>query len=432
MSSIYRPWPVDEPQFLPASVHDYVPPDHAAHFVRDLVRETLDLSAIHAAHSGVHGQPPFDPRMMVALLIYCYSQGVYSSRRIARACEERLDVMAITAGETPNFRTINLFRLRHLAALAALFRQVLELCRKAGLVSLGHVALDGTKVRANASKRKAMSYGRMKEKEPELAAVVDGWLAAAQAADAAEEAATPGRRGDEMPKWVADKTARLEKIREAKAALEAEAASAAKAKGRDDDDPPPRPDDKTQRNFTDPESRIMRAGGGFEQAYNAQAAVDADHQIVVACEVGASGVDVARLVPMLEAMAASGVVPRQLSADAGYCSEANLAALEERGVDDYVAAGRQRHGTAAPGEGGTSKRPLTEAMRKKLRDGGFEGPCRKRKIAVEPVFGQIKEARGFRRFLMRGLAKVQLEWSFLCAVHNVLKPQRARPAFASA
>lgn len=371
---------------MPASVHDYVPPDHAAHFVRDLVRETLDLSAIHAAHVGVHGQPPFDPRMMVALLIYCYSQGVYSSRRIARACEERLDVMAITAGETPNFRTINLFRLRHLAALASLFRQVLELCRKAGLVSLGHVALDGTKVHANASKRKAMSYGRMKEKEPELAAVVDEWLAAAQAADAAEEAATPGRRGDEMPKWVADKAARLEKIRAAKAALEAEAASAAKAKGRDDDEPPPPPDDKAQRNFTDPESRIMRDGGGFEQAYNAQAAVDADHQIVVACEVGTSGVDV----------------------------------------------GRQRHGAAAPGNGGTSKRPLTEAKRKKLRDGGFAGPHRKRKITVEPVFGQIKEARGFRRFLLRGLAKVRAEWSFLCAVHNVLKLQRSRPAFGGA
>jgi len=415
MSAIYRPWRIDEPQFLPPSVNDYVPPGHAAHFVRDMVRETLDLSAFHAAHSGGRGQPPFDPRLMVALLIYCYSQGVYSSRRIARACEERLDVMAITAGEAPDFRTIALFRSRHLAALAALFGQVLQLCRKAGLVSLGHVALDGTKVLANASKRKAMSYGRMKEKEPEFA-------------DAAEEAATPDRRGDEMPDWVADKAARLEKIRAAKAALEAEASAAAKAKEKGGDDPPPPPDDKAQRNFTDPESRIMRTGDGFEQAYNAQAAVDADHQIVVACEVGTNGVDVGRLVPMLDAMEADGVLPKQLSADAGYCSEANLAALDERGVDGYVAAGRQRHGKP-PGEGGKSKRPLAEAMREKLRAGGFEGPYRKRKITVEPVFGQIKEARGFRRFLMRGLAKVRGEWSFLCAVHNVLKLQRSRPAF---
>ena len=233
MKKTFRPWRVEQGLLLPPSVHDFVPADHAAHFVRDLVREDLDLSAIVDSYDEARGYPPYDPWMMTALLLYGYSRGVYSSRRLARACEERLDFLAVTALNRPDFRTISEFRRRHLAALAGLFEQVLLLCRKAGLVQLGHVALDGTKLKANASKHKAMSYERMSKAEPDLAAEIADWLDAAEAADAAEDAALgPDRRGDELPAWVADKQKRLEKIRAAKAALEAEAKAAAKEKAK--------------------------------------------------------------------------------------------------------------------------------------------------------------------------------------------------------
>ena len=233
MSKTFRPWLIDQPQLLPASVEDFVPPDHLAHFVRDLVREQLDLSAIFASYVELRGYPPFDPRMMTALLLYGYSRGVYSSRRLARACEERVDFMAVTAMNRPDFRTISEFRRRHGAVLGQLFTQVLRLCQEAGLVELGHVALDGTKMKANASKHKAMSYGRMKKTEAELAAEVEGWLKAAEAADAEEDALHGSdRRGDERPDWMANKEKRLAKIREAKAALEAEAKAEAEEKAK--------------------------------------------------------------------------------------------------------------------------------------------------------------------------------------------------------
>jgi transposase len=449
MRTIFRPWRIDEMQLLPPTVQDYVPADHPAHFVRDLVRESIDLSAIYASYKSDIGQPPYDPRLMVALLLYCYSQGIYSSRRISRACEERLDVMAVTAGERPDFHTVSEFRRRNLKTLAALFQQVLKLCRKAGLASLNHVSLDGTKVKANASKHKAMSYGRMVEREVELEAEVKKWLESAEAIDAEEDAATPGRRGDEMPEWVANKAERLRKIREAKAALEAEAREQSEAKrrgrnggkddGHDGGDPPASgpmppaepalPKDKAQRNFTDPESRIMKTRDGFEQSYNAQAAVDADNQIIVACDLSACGADVTQQTPMLDEMEKNGVTPKQLSEDAGYCSEENLAELERRGIDGYVATGRQKHGTPSA-DGGRSRKVRVENMRQKLRDGGFDSPYHKRKTTVEPVFGQIKECRGFRRFLLRGLDKVKAEWSFVCTVHNLCKMAKLRTATA--
>jgi hypothetical protein len=378
---------------------------------------------------------------MAALLLYAYSRGLYASRRIAVACDERVDVMAVTGMQRPDFRTISDFRKRHLAALGALFVQVLELCREAGLVKLGHVALDGTRIKANASKHKAMSYGRMVQAEAALAAEVAGWLAAAEAADAADDAELgPERRGDELPAWVADKAARLAKIREAKTALEAAARGEAEAagkpaaaesaaqprRGRPPKTPPDTPEDKAQRNFTDPDSRIMKTKDGFIQGYNAQAAVDGADQIIVAHGLTNDGSDQAQLTPLLDAIQThSGREPKEVSADAGYCSEANLAALAARGVRGYVATGRQRHGQAAATGRGRQQGPRVQTMRQRLRRGGFRSRYRFRKQTVEPVFGQIKQARGFRQFLLRGLAAVQHEWALVCTAHNLVKLTRA-------
>jgi transposase len=433
MKKTFRPWQVDQSLLLPPSVHDFVPADHPAHFVRDLVRETLDLSAIVESYDEARGYPPYDPWMMTAQLLYGYSRGVYSSRRLAQACEERVDFMAVTALNRPDFRTIAVFRRRHLAALAGLFEQVLVLCCKAGLVRLGHVALDGTKVKANASRHKAMSYARMSKAEPELAAQIAEWFAAAEAADAAEDTALGAdRRGDELPGWVADKQKRLAKIREAKAALEAEAKAAAEEKakrpkkyrgGRKPKTPPGEPKAGAQRNFTDPESRIMKAKDGFIQGYNAQAAVDAAQQVIVAQGLTDNAADSGQLVPLLDAIdTVIGRKPREVSADVGYCSEANLKALEDRRIRGYVATGRQKR----PASGERQRHgPLVEAMRQRLKRAGRRSRYRLRKQVVEPVFGQIKEARGFRQFLMRGIDKVRAEWALLCTVHNILKLRKA-------
>jgi len=452
MSKTYRPWNVDQAMLLPPSVQELVPAGHLAHFVRDLVRDSLDLSAILDDYAEERGYPPYHPVMMTALLLYSYCQGVYSSRRMAAACEQRVDFMAITALQQPDFRTISDFRKRHLPVLGALFGQVLVLCEQAGLVKLGHVALDGTKLKANASKHKAMSYGRMKQREAELAAEVQKWLAQAAAVDAAEDQALGReRRGDELPEWVTNKQARLAKMREAMAALEAEAAADAQAAAaaasepqpdeppaEDDggaagaalaaDESPPEaalvaPPDKAQRNFTDPESRIMKTPNGFEQTYNAQAAVDADSQVIVAAGLTNAGNDKQQVVPMAAAIEQNlGRTPKELSADSGYCSEANLAELERLGIRGYVATGRQKHGaksaTKAGAGGGGS---LVQTMSRRLKQGGHRSRYRLRKQTVEPVFGQIKGARGFRQFHLRGLTKVADEWRLLCLAHNLLK-----------
>ena len=441
MSKIYRSWNVDQPMLLPPSVQELVPPGHPAHFIRDLVRDSLDLSAILDDYSEERGYPPYHPVMMTALLLYSYCQGVYSSRRMAQACEQRLDFMAITALQKPDFRTISDFRKRHLQALGALFGQVLVLCEQAGLVKLGHVALDGTKIKANASKHKAMSYGRMKQREAEFAAEVQAWLEQAAAADVTEDDALGReRRGDELPEWVTNKQQRLEKMREAMAALEAEAAEEQSAKEESAEPPddnssqqshggseqaqpkrqPKPPRDKAQRNFTDPESRIMKTPNGFEQTYNAQAAVDASSQVIVAEGLTNAGNDKQQVVPMTEAIEKNtGRTPRELSADSGYCSEANLEELERRGIRGYVATGRQKHGTVSATGKGTGDR--VRGMSRRLRQGGHRSRYRLRKQTVEPVFGQIKAARGFRQFLLRGLANVSDEWRLICIAHNLLK-----------
>jgi len=439
MSKTFRPWDVDQVWLLPPSIQDLVPAGHMAHFVREVVRDGLDLSAIMASYGEERGYPPYHPGMMVAVLLYAYSQGVYASRRIAKGCEERLDFAAVTGLQRPDFRTIADFRKRHLAALSGLFVQVLALCRAAGLVKLGHVALDGTKIKANASKHKAMSYGRMKGAEAALAAEVHRWLAQAAQSDKAEDRRFGAdKRGDEMPDWVADRQRRLATIRAAKAALEAEARAAAKdADGGGDASPgegrakPGRkatrptgvPEDRAQRNFTDPDSRILKTKDGFIQGYNAQAAVDGAAQVIVAHGLSNATNDQAQLAPMLDAIEANaGRAPDELSADAGYCCEANLKGVAERKIVGYIATGRQRHGTSAA-VNPRVPRPdsLVAAMTSKLKRAGRRSRYRLRKQIVEPVFGQIKQARGFRQFLLRGRDKVAHEWALVCIAHNLTK-----------
>ena len=294
--------------------------------------------------------------------------------------------------------------------------QVLELCQQAGLVSLGHVALDGTKVKANASKHKAMSYGRMAQSERHLKQQVREWFKKAEAIDANEDRVHGKRRGDEMPDWVADKQRRIEKIREAKAALEAE------ARARGEQAPPP----KEQRNFTDPQSHIMKTGRDFTQAYNGQAAVDADSQVIVAQSLSNAATDVQQLGAIVKQIKINtGRQARELSADAGYCSEGNLAILARHKIRAYVATGRQRHSdSCAKGRGIRGGRRVA-AMRTQLARTARRGRYRLRKQTVEPVFGQIKQARGFRQFLLRGVEKVRGEWSLICTVHNLLKLAKA-------
>jgi transposase len=440
-------------------VQDFVAEDHLARFVLSLVRDDLDLIEINGTYGSERGQPPFDPTMMTALLLYSYCCGIYSSRRISKACRERVDFMSIVALDAPDFRTISEFRRRHLRALGGLFKQILQLCEKAGLVRLGHVALDGTKIQANASKHKAMSYERMEKRAAELEAEVAKWLSAAEAADADEDRLYGrDKTGDEMPEWVADKKRRAETIRKAKAELEEEAKAVAEAKlkaeaeaqekreaeGRRKPGPkaaPPstEPDAKAQKNFTDPDSRIMKSKGGFVQAYNAQAAVDAQAQIIVAQDVTQCAVDCGQLVQMTDAIESNlGRKPEQLSADAGYCSELNLKELESRSIDGYVATGRAKDAVAGTVKGEAAATPLSpqtadaptrvDAMRAKIKAGGHASPYRLRKQLPEPVFGQIKQARGFRQFLLRGFANVRAEWAIVCTVHNVLKLAAAKLA----
>jgi transposase len=443
MSKDFRVWKIDEAQLLPPSVQDYVPKDHVSRLIVSLVRESLDLSEITGRYTSGLGQPPFDPRMMTALLLHGYASGLYSSRRIAKAARERADFMMIVAGDPPDFRTVSEFRKRHLKALAGLFVQVLKLAEKAGLVKLGHVALDGTKIKANASKHKAMSYQRMKKREAELEAEVDRWLKAAEAADAEEDKLHGSKRGDEMPGWVADKEKRLAKIREAKAELEAEAKAAAAeeeerrrakaekrrtAEGRKKNGRTPaplsaEPDGKAQRNFTDPDSRILKTKDGYIQGYNAQAAVDAKAQIIVAHGLTASMSDHGQLVGLIDGIKANlGARPKEASADSGYLSEANLQALADRRINAYVATGKAKHPAEIKRKVGG---PLTQAMRTKLKRAAWRSRYRLRKQIVEPVFGQIKQARGFRQFLLRGIEKVKAEWAMICTAHNLTKLARA-------
>ena len=474
----YRPWAPTQSYLLPPSPLEWLPKDHLAYFVLDLVSE-LDLSAIEARieEKDPRGERPYAPAMMLALLLYGYTVGVYSSRRIGRATYEDV-AFRVLAGDThPFFTTINLFRLQHREALGDLFVQVLRLCMKAGLVRLGLIALDGTKIRAAASKHRAMSHGRMLQEEARLKAEVEALLARADETDRQEDDEHGvGKDAVDVPAELARRETRLELIRAAREALEREAAMAraqalrenaealdktaadeslpskqrrlaATLAGKaldqartldprddDDDEPPGAPTDMpshqvptepsgkpkpiAQRNFTDPDSRIMVKDGAFVQAYNAQAVVDAEHQIILAHGVGNQAPDVQYFIPMVERVIAHHAVDdaTKLLADSGYMSEANARHAERRGIDVLISVGRSRPKHATP---------IWSAMHDKLARPDARAAYARRKVIAEPPFGQIKEARGFRRFSMRGLAKSGFEWAFVCLAHNALKLFRA-------
>ena len=425
MSKTYLPYDPDQQLLLPAALQEWLPDDHLAYFISDVV-DQLDLSSITARYEGERrGGPPYHPRMMVKVLLYGYCIGVASSRRIAQRLHEDIAFRVLAANNTPDFRTISDFRKDHLAALSGLFLQVLAFCQRSGLVKLGHVALDGAKVRANASRHKAMSYRRMKEKETQLAAEVAELLRRAQEVDDEEDRRYgKDKRGDELPEELAFRKGRLEKIREAMAALEAEAQAAAEAEGKEH---PGVPEDKAQRNFTDAESRIMPGPGGrdFLQAYNCQAVVDHAHQVIVAARATNQSSDKQQAAAMMqETIDNVGAVPREVSADAGYYSAKAVDDLQALGVDPFVAPEQTRHGRVVPPapRGRIPKRlSPRDRMRRKLRTKRGRQRYALRMETVEPVFGQIKAGRGFRQFLLRGLDKVNGEWSLICTGHNLLK-----------
>jgi len=414
----FRPYDQDTLLLMPPSVRDWVPAGSLAAFINDLVDE-LDLAPFLAAHDEPRGMPPYHPALMLKILLYGYATGVTSSRKLEARLAADVGFMFLAGQARPDHKTISSFRHRHLAAFGALFLQILVLCQEAGLVRLGRVALDGTKVKANASRHKAMSYGRMTEREAALAAQVATILDEAEATDAAEDAEFGDARGDELPPELRTREGRLARIREAKAALEA---AARERTGNPDAVPAP----KAQRNFTDPQSRIMLSKpDGWVQGYNVGAAVDGTAQVIVATSVTAETTDTRTLPALVDQIKANtGRSPRRLLADAGYCSDDNLAALEARGIDAYIALGRDRHGaTPPPPPRGRIPASLSrrERMGRKLATKAGRAHYARRKTIVEPVFGQIKEARGFRRFSLRGLEAVQAEWMLVAAVHNLGK-----------
>lgn len=429
---------------MPPSIDEWLPEDHLARFVSELVDETVDLEPFLASYTEGRGFPPYDPRLMLKLLIYGYVTGVRSSRAIEKACHDDVAFRFLAANAAPHYRSIARFRRRHLDALKGLFLESLMLCRKAGMVRMGRVALDGSKVRANASRRKAMSYKRMNEREAVLAREIDEILAEAEATDTAEdERFGPEGRDEDLPGELARRESRLAKIRAAKADLEAEAAERAAAKaeararkrGADDEEAAragedaaaeAAPKDKAQRNFTDPESRIMKtADNSFHQCYNAQAVVDDDHQVIVATRLGNSSADAPTFEPMLhETITNCGTAPGQVLADAGYFSEDNVAAAAQAKVDVLIATGRMKHSeTPPPAPRGRIPKDSTPKLRmaRKLRTKPGKAAYARRKAIVEPVFGQIDTCHGGKRVLLRGLAAADAEWALLAACHNLRK-----------
>jgi transposase len=431
VSKTFRPYEPDQISLMPASMRDWLPSDHLAYFISDVV-DNLDLSAIMERYVGEErGYPPYHPAMMVKVLLYAYCTGVASSRKIEKHLCEDIAFRVLAANNTPDFRTISDFRKDHLKALAGLFLQVLKLCQKAGLVKLGHVALDGTKIKANASKHKAMSYQRMKEEESRLEAEVAELLKKAESVDEEEDQRYgKGKKGDELPKELAFRESRLKKIQEAKAALEAEARLEAEKKP-DKNDGDGTPPDKAQRNFTDPDSHIMPASGGkhFIQAYNAQAAVDSAKQVIVAAEVTNKPTDRGQAEPMMEIVKSNtGQLPCQMSADAGYFSSDAVSNLTALGMDVYMPPDKIGHRfTLPPAPRGPIPQclSLADRMRRKLRTKKGKVCYGLRKELPEPVFGQIKQVRGFDHFLLRGLENVSSEWKVICTGHNLLKLFRA-------
>ena len=466
MGKCFRSSDVNQALLLPPSLHDWLPEKHLARFLVDVV-DALDLGAIYESYEEKdgRGQAAYDPAMMVRVLLYGYCIGSYSSRKIQAKTYEDIGFRYLAADEHPDHSTMAEFRKRHLEALAGLFCQALQLCEKAGLVKLGHVAMDGSKIQGNASKHKAMSYERMSEAEKKLQAEVAGLLQRAEAVDAAEdEKYGKDQAGDELPGELGRRESRLAKIRAAKAELEAEAKQKAeekqaaaeaqirqrqeqeartgkKMRGREPqvaDSEQAVPDPKAQRNFTDPESRIMPDGGhkgSFVQGYNAQIAVDGEAQVIVAAEVTQQSNDKQQLVAMVEQVKQNvGAQPQAVSADNGYWNGKQVGEVQVRGINLHVATGKQKPGASQQaededGQESNAEAGLLEQMKQKLKTQAGQDLYRMRKAIVEPVFGQIKEWRGFRRFLLRGLQKVRAEWKLICLTHNLLKLFRSRRAW---
>ena len=435
MPTTFRPYDPDQLLLLPPSLREWLPEGHLAHHVSDLV-DGLDLTALYAPYEGDgRRRSPYEPRMMLKVLIYGYATGVCSSRGLARRLEEDVAFRVLAAGNFPSHRTLCEFRRRHLPDFRRLFVEVVRLAGEMGVGNFGTLSVDGTKVRANASKRKAMSYGRMQAEERRLEEEVAALVERARQTDAAEDARFgEAFRGDELPAELRRREDRLAAIRAAKARLEARQRAADDARGRQPGQtrnpkggqPYKRaygePDGQAQDNFTDPESRIMKTSSeGFQQCYNAQVAVEGKHQLIVATEVSAQASDQGRLVPLLDAAAAvCGARPATVLADAGYCNEADLKALEERGVDGHVALGREgRRDVSAD----AAKHPAKARMATKLATAAGRARYAQRKWLSEAPNGWIKEALGFRRFSLRGLDKVRGEWDLVCLALNVKRLQ---------
>ncbi len=454
---VFRRYDPDQVLLMSPVLSEWVPEGDLAHFVCDLVEEgELDLSAIYASYESERGFPPYDPRLMLKLLIYGYATGTPSSRKLEQASYRDVAVRMLCADQHPDYRSIARFRRRHLEALAGLFVEALRLCKEAGLVKLGTLALDGTKLRANASRHKAMSFARMERAEAELEAEIEAMRATAaellegaeQTDQAEDERYGPDRRGDELPDELARRESRLVRIRQAKAALEAEADererarhAAAQAEGRKlrkphPDDEPPAPKPTAQRNFTDPDSKIMKTSdGSFHQCFNAQVVVDEQAQVIVSADASNQAPDCPQLEAALDQLAenleAVGLeLPQDaaLTADAGYFSEDNVGIAEAHGLDPFIATGRHKHSDPPPiaprGPIPTDATPKQRMARKNRTKKG-QATYRKRKAIVEPVFGQMQTVQGAKHLLLRGTDAARDQWRFQCAIHNLLKLHRA-------
>jgi len=440
MSKTFRPWDPDQVFLFPPAPRDWLPENHLVYFLLDVVPQ-MDLQPVLKPYQAEQrGQPPYHPTMLVTLLLYGYATGTFSSRRLMARCETDVAYRVIVGEDIPDFRTISDFRKRHLTALEGLFVDVLKLCAKAGLVKVGRIALDGSKVKANASRHKAMSYDYLLKEEQRLQREVADLLTQAEAADQAEDKTYGSdRRGDELPEELARRQGRLKRIREAKAALEAEAREGARAaeaerqrqgkppSGRDPEQAKPEP--KAQYNFTDPESKIMKVSNkGWDQCGNAQVAVN-EQQIIVAADVTDEPNDKRQVEPMVgqmqENLVAAGVTGevKEITADSGYYSEGNVDYLRGEGIDAYIATERLKHHERLPPPRGRCPRGLTakQRMARKLRTKRGRSRYARRKAMVEPVFGQVKHGRGFRQFLLRGLKRMRGEWRLVSLTHNLLK-----------
>jgi transposase len=446
MAKTYRPYLPDQILLLPPSLRDWLPDNHLAYFLGDLI-DQLDLSAIESHYEQEErGYPPYHPRMMTKILVYGYCVGVFSSRRLQKRLQEDVAFRVLAAGNEPDFRTISEFRKIHVKALEGLFRQVLRMALELGAMKVGRVAIDGSKLGANASKHKAMSYQRMKEQEKRLREEVRRLMQQAEAIDAAEDAEYgPEHMGDELPAELARREERLQRIREAKRGLEERAR--AEADNEDQDAEPPldgrgskrqekkhnkakdKPKATDQYNFTDPQSRIMKGPDGFVQAYNAQIAVEPMLQLIVGQAVTQQENDKKQLLPMIATVQEqAGQKPTTVLADNGYLSEQNLNGAVQLRVEAYVAVGKDKHNQSTPPcPRGPIPRSATvlQRMHRKLQTVAGRAIYARRKAIVEPAFGQIKQGQGFRRFLLRGIQKVQGEWALVCMTHNLLKLHRA-------